>query len=287
MTDISADYSSARNTSADTADNFEDVLSQTRFIVCGGSHASRLASALDEAGAKVADLSSPGWCASALNVESSARLLHEELKELWEGETYIIYHLFDNSVFYSTSGTGEKTLPCRGTDGKYHVSGTLSYADRDDVKLLFSSAIPLFRAGGMYKKLLLTPIMRYIAGPCCTDSAHITNADEDDFIIKQGEALANIDKWIWDLAYMKRIHNFVVISPKDLLSKGCKTMKDVKVLHSLWKTADTVHLRPAGYERMAEAILDGLENTEFVRPPVEAFDLDLICTWLRKGQIRG
>jgi hypothetical protein len=77
----------------------------------------------------------------------------------------------------------------------------------------------------MYK-ILLTPIMRYIAGPCCTDSAHIANSDEDDFMIKQGEAPANIDKWIRDLAYMKRIRNFVVISPKDLLSKGCKTMKD-------------------------------------------------------------
>jgi hypothetical protein len=98
-------------------------------------------------------------------------------------------------------------------------------------------------------------------------------AEEDDFIIKQGEALANMDKWIRDLAYMKRVQNFSVISPKDLLSKGCKTMKDVKVLHSLWKTADTVHLRPAGYERMAEAILDDLDNIEYVRPPVETVEV--------------
>jgi hypothetical protein len=111
-TDIGREYSSSRAASCFT-DSDLDECKQPRFIICGASHGSRLANALDDADAKVADLSVPGWRPTESNVERMTEQLLEELEEPWEGTTYIVYQLSDNGCYLSVSTDGTTSLPVK------------------------------------------------------------------------------------------------------------------------------------------------------------------------------
>jgi hypothetical protein len=80
-----------------------DFLASARFIICGSSHGSRLANALDDADAKVADLSTPGWSATEKSVELMTEELSEVLEEPWESTTDILYQLLENSSYFAVN----------------------------------------------------------------------------------------------------------------------------------------------------------------------------------------
>jgi hypothetical protein len=70
-------------------------------------------------------------------------VLHEE----YNGETVIIYQLFDNSCYMSCDEEGNRWLPIKGRDNAYHVPGRLVFAGRDDFRGLFTTVLPLLRTG--------------------------------------------------------------------------------------------------------------------------------------------
>jgi hypothetical protein len=264
MTNLATEYSTARNSSSASAATGGDV-SELRFIIIGASHASRLASALREMGAEVADLAVPGWRISAENVEASIGLLKEVLEEEWNGETIIVYQLFDNSAFFGISADGTASLPVRGTDGKYHVEGALGMIDRDNFKQLFSMSVPLLRAGGQNKKVLISPLSRYALESCCDDASHCSNRG-GGLTQVLAEGLSNLETWTDDQAYLKRIRNFLTFNPNDFFSpdEDPITKKDAKVYKQCWK-AGPVHMTQFGYEKLAAALVDTLEEGNFSR----------------------
>jgi hypothetical protein len=83
--------------------------------------------------------------------------------------------------------------------------------DREDFKMLFGTCVPLLRAGGNHKKVLLSPLMRYVMESCCSDPSHYTN--RKGYVRAQGDALAEIQEWMDDQAYLKRIRNYAVLNP--------------------------------------------------------------------------
>jgi hypothetical protein len=72
------------------------ALKGKRFVLVGASHASRLACAMEDMNVNVVDLSSPGWRVSPAAVNTQCEQLARVLKEKFDGETIIIYQLFDN-----------------------------------------------------------------------------------------------------------------------------------------------------------------------------------------------
>jgi hypothetical protein len=91
-----------------------------------------------------------------------------DLEEEWDGDTVVIYHLWDNLCYYAIDAMGSAFLPKKGAaDGKYHIPGALDFADRDEFTQPVSFALPLLRAGGQHTKVLLTPLMRYAMENCC------------------------------------------------------------------------------------------------------------------------
>jgi hypothetical protein len=241
-----------------------DVTPNTRYVFVGGSHAGRLASALRESGAEVADASVPGWKISEESVETSIELLKEILEEHWAGETVILYQLFDNTTFFSIGTDGSATLPRKSwTDGLYHVEGALGLLDRDAFKVYFSTAVPLLRAGGMCKKLIISPMMRYAAENCCANPAHCTNRGGNlNAVLSEG--LATIETWIDDQCYLKRIRNFHVINPNLLITPDGISKSDTKTFKMYWK-AGPVHMTALGYEKLSKSIVEELASAEFKR----------------------
>jgi hypothetical protein len=158
--------------------------------------------------------------------------------------------IYDNYVFTSIDSEGNfipaQKLP---RSSKYHVAGDLVMPDRDYFKKLFNKSVPMLRAGGDAKKLILSPLLRYIHAPCCDDSTHLTNYGK--YAAAMGSGLADIKQWLKDLVFGKRIRNFRVMCSNsaigldeedDVISK-----RQAKALYG----KDPVHLSPVGYKKPA------------------------------------
>jgi hypothetical protein len=72
----------------DSCQDNGDPLLGKRIVMLSASHTVRMANIL----------SIPGWRITSENVNSQVQQLSSVLSESLDGDTYIIYHLFDNSV---------------------------------------------------------------------------------------------------------------------------------------------------------------------------------------------
>jgi hypothetical protein len=110
----------------------------------------------------------------------------------------VVFHIFDNNVFFAAGQDGSRTLPKRSTeDGKYHIPGKLELADHNVVNSLVNIAVPLLRAGGEAEKVILSPLPRYL-------KAHITNKRDKTYFAMMGESLADIKDSMKDLIFGKK-----------------------------------------------------------------------------------
>jgi hypothetical protein len=121
--------------------------SALRYIIIGASHAGRIADCLEENGCCIVDLSIPGWTITEGNVEKMTAELAAVLAEEHEGDTVVLYNIFDNSCYLILEEDGSTSQPIKH-GGTYHITGELMMADRNAIKILFSKAIPLLRVGG-------------------------------------------------------------------------------------------------------------------------------------------
>jgi hypothetical protein len=139
--------------------------------------------------ATVIDLSIPGWRGTASAVEEIRSNLSAVLSEEFEDETLVVYQLFDNSCYMSCNAEGERALPVKLMDNKYHITGRLVMVNRDEFRDLFTAVLPILRAGQQHTKILLTPLVRYLLHSCCRDTSHITNRCEPRYAATIAEAM--------------------------------------------------------------------------------------------------
>ena len=217
------------------------------FIVVGSSHAHRIAEALRRQGDTVTSLADPTWRLTEENVATLASSLKTAVSD--NPSATVILQLYDSSVYYSSTGPGERSLPRRGQDGHYHVPGDLVMADWPSFKQIFASSLPLIRAGGELKKILLSPLPRYVMGRCCTDSGHLKNFGTKEYVRAMGNTLGEIDDWIRDLAFSKRILNFSVINTGTLVDLDSPSSKKKELIQ--WWGNDPIHMTEAGYAKLA------------------------------------
>jgi hypothetical protein len=137
--------------------------------------------------------------------------------------------------------------------------------DRDSFKKNFGTAVPLLRAGGLHKKVLISPLIRYAVSNCCDNEAHCTNRGTG-LNTMMATGLANLETWLDDQAYLKRIRNFVVINPNNYFTSDTDgvTKSDTKAFKLLWRDGP-VHMVDAGYQKLAKNILDALPEVTFSR----------------------
>jgi hypothetical protein len=66
----------------------------------GGSHAARMAAAVDNAKMDIVNLPKPGFRVTEQVVENTAILLEDELRRCSK-RAVIIYHMYDNNVYFA------------------------------------------------------------------------------------------------------------------------------------------------------------------------------------------
>jgi hypothetical protein len=165
-----------------------------------------------------------------------------------------IYHVCDEN--------GNRSLPVRGDDGKYHLPGKMVLADRDEFRAIFMDILPLLRAGADSVKILMTPLMRYVKRKCCDDPGHITN--KGSFGEEIGEGLNEICSWLRNMAFARRIRNFTVLDPNETMLTGDDIVKDTMQIKKFWKE-DPVHMTATGYKKLGKLILESLVDTNLTR----------------------
>ena len=122
-------------------------------------------------------------------------------------------------------------------------------ADWPTFKKIFASSLPLIRAGGKLKKVLLTPLPRFIMGRCCPDTGHLKNFGTKEYVRAMGNTLAEIDDWVRDLAFSKRILNFTVINTGNLVDLDSPSSRKKELVQ--WWGNDPVHMTEAYYAKLA------------------------------------
>ncbi len=157
-------------------------------------------------------------------------------------------------------------------NGKYHVDGILTVADKPIVKELASTLAPLLKVLEGSKKLVLTPLARYWVTPCCSDLGHLTNYRSPGYLPCLGEAVASLRDHIRDALFTRRISNFRVLCPNRMFGMGLRR-QDISDEEATRTAApwgpDPVHPTSAAYRMIAEAIVADLQDLDarYTNPP--------------------
>jgi hypothetical protein len=72
----------------------------------------------------------------------------------------------------------------------------------------------------------MAPLMCYVLNACYDNPQHLTN--RDDLGMAMGWTLRDMEKWIRGLACMKRLKNYLVVNPNNLLVVSSSLKKSVK-----------------------------------------------------------
>jgi hypothetical protein len=242
---------------------FEDD-GRTRVILVGASHLQRLSEHLDCEKWRIVDLTRPGWRITDQSVRDLATDVEDAMMDAEMDNSIMVFHLLDNNVYMVDKPGGEKCLPSKGQDGAYHIDGKLCVAGRDTVKELFCAVLPIIKAGGDCRKIILSPLSRYWVAPCCCGSGHHVNYNDPGYLPGLGDSVYRIRDHLRDLAHLKRIRKYRVFCPNRLIGMGERgddpSIEELRVVADRWGT-DPVHPAADTYRVMAEKL-----EEEMMRP---------------------
>ena len=154
----------------------------TRFWMVGASNARRLAGAMEGMVEKVNHVLTTNWRPSKISVEELTRFVGNNVRE--DKVDAIIFQLLDNVLFQGRSFDDSTTHQTRDGSGRYHVKGELILANKAAQLNIYNMLKPILAAGGDAPFVIITPMLRYMAGPCCDSNEHLTNSSELSYVSK-------------------------------------------------------------------------------------------------------
>jgi hypothetical protein len=90
-------------------------------------------------------------------------------------------------------------------------------ADSYGFKELFNILTPSLHAGGECRKIILTLLIWYPTKPCCENPEHLTNHRNRT---SMRAILTEAEEWLRNLAHFKRIWEFTILTPHELLRRS-------------------------------------------------------------------
>ena len=153
-----------------------------KILVVGASNARRLAGAMEGMVEKVNHVLTTNWRPSKISVEELTRFVGNNVRE--DKVDAIIFQLLDNVLFQGRSFDDSTTHQTRDGSGRYHVKGELILANKAAQLNIYNMLKPILAAGGDAPFVIITPMLRYMAGPCCDSNEHLTNSSELSYVSK-------------------------------------------------------------------------------------------------------
>ena len=161
-----------------------------KILVVGASNARRLAGAMEGMVEKVNHVLTTNWRPSKISVEELTRFVGNNVRE--DKVDAIIFQLLDNVLFQGRSFDDSTTHQTRDGSGRYHVKGELILANKAAQLNIYNMLKPILAAGGDAPFVIITPMLRYVAGPCCDSNEHLTNSSEPSYVSNMLDGLEDV-----------------------------------------------------------------------------------------------
>jgi hypothetical protein len=216
-------------------------------IICGASHARRLADLMTARGIMTKYLETVNWRAIPQHIQDQTNKIKSALQEDGFEDAVIILAMVDNAFFLARYVDGSEIPIRRGNEGIYHVDGDLGYAPVDKLKIIYNQVEPLLKNFGDQDKLLLTPLPRYLWAACCKDHEHAPNVYSEGHVVDQLASIDGAFKLWRGMAFRSKISNLKLCNAAHLVAD-----------ERYW-SADPVHPVTEGYNKVLVAILNGIE----------------------------
>jgi hypothetical protein len=223
-----------------------------KFLIVGSSHATKLGSALRKTGAQAEVIYQSNWRIKRTSVTDMTERLYNKL----EGGHVdaVVYCVWDNSVYYGLTDSGETKPAERDDNGQYHIEGDLITASKSALHAMFSTAKPMFEAAKGKHCIIVTPMPRYLIKSCCEKAHHMPNARLQNFGTQLQRDLKEVSDHFRDFFFTAGFRLFKILDP-------CISWRGEE-LGTLWED-DPVHPSKAAYMKMAASalsILTGMES---------------------------
>jgi hypothetical protein len=230
-------------------------------VLVGASHAMRLIDHLESANLRVIDSTAPGFRISESSIAELTADLAERVSDLDPENTVVVIQLLDNSVFECHTDQGDRVLPKRGNDRKFHAQGKLRVIGKDPLRDLFMLLQPVFKAIKGFKGIILSPMPRYLWHRCCEDPTHITNSEIPTFTSDMGRGLKDLRVNLRNMIFMRKLCGLSVMNTVESLgivpdAEG--HAMDIERVLAIWG-GDPVHPSPTAYRILSGKIIEKVE----------------------------
>jgi hypothetical protein len=139
---------------------------------------------------------------------------------------------------------------CVPEDDRYHVNGALVVAPECALQLTLDLLKRLVLELSEYQIFIVTPITRFISGPCCDAAGHVINSGDPDFL---STILSGLTKLKFLLR--KKLAPATVLDGIELIcGTGCGRERSEQILRTGW--ADPVHPKQHIYSKMALNLIE-------------------------------
>jgi hypothetical protein len=218
-------------------------------VLVGASHAARLIDHLESANLSVVDSTMPGFHITEQSIAELSAYLAERVADLDPENTVVVIQLLDNSVFECLTEQGDKVLPKRGGDGKFHTPGNLKVIGKDSLRELFMLMQPVFKILKNFSVVVLSPLPRYLWHRCCNDPTHIVNLEQTDFANDMGRGLKDLTTNLRNMIFMRKLRGVTVMNSVEALGivpDEYGNVLDIERVIALWGGGGSCPPKPDG-----------------------------------------
>ncbi len=217
----------------------------------GGSNAKNLSKAAASLGRDSYMLATSGWKITRENIEKLIPDLKELMSSLLAGTPIILFCLDNSSLLAASEEGGLAPISkCVPEDDGYHVNGALVVAPECALQLTLDLLKRLVLELREYQIFIVSPITRYISGPCCDAAGHFSNSGDPDFL---STILSGLTKLKFLLR--KKLAPATVLDGIELIcGTGCGRESSEQILRTGW--AGPVHPKQHIYSKMALNLIE-------------------------------
>jgi hypothetical protein len=204
----------------------------------------------------------PGFRISEKSVSEITADISEKLLELDPARSVVVLQLLDNVSYECKTEFGDRLLPRKSGDGRYHAPGELSVIGKDTLREYFMLLQPIFRACKDYKIICVSPLPRYVWARCCEDPQHITNSEKESFAADMGRGLRDLTINLRNMLFMRKLKNVCIVNSTEamgIIPSDQGTEEGLDRVIALWGS-DPVHPTRGAYQRLATKIATRIEE---------------------------
>ena len=163
----------------------------------------------------------------------------------------IVYCLYDGNCYIEENGRRSY----QSSDGTTHLEGPVHFPTKSRLEPSVLKTLPLFDCAKESMKSVITPMPRFISGPCCEKATHATNAGSAEYQESLKQNISSIGRYIREIAGANNIRKLRVLNVTS-------TVLDVQKADAQGGHADS----PGTYTAVLNAILAESAAHMFKRP---------------------